>query len=98
MDKKILIFDLDGTLVNSKKSIIDSFNYAFKKNNLNKINLNYFKKYASRGSKFFIMQNINNKKISLNKINKNFHQRYKEICDQNIWCRIGVKWFLKKFY
>ena len=40
--EKILIFDLDGTLINSKKSIINSFN-TFKKNNIKQINEKYFK-------------------------------------------------------
>ena len=31
---KNIIYDLDGTLINSSKDIINSFNYAFKINNL----------------------------------------------------------------
>ena len=34
MKKKLLIFDLDGTLINSKKDIIDAFNFSFVKNNI----------------------------------------------------------------
>jgi HAD superfamily hydrolase (TIGR01549 family) len=97
MDKKVLIFDLDGTLVNSKKSIIDAFNYSFIKNGLVKIDFNYFKKNSSKGSKFFIEKNLNKKRDILNKINNDFHHKYLNICDQNIWCRAGVRWFLNKF-
>ena len=58
MLRKILIFDLDGTLINSKKSIVNSFNYAFKKNNIRQINEKYFKKNASKGSLYFIKNNL----------------------------------------
>ena len=96
--KKILIFDLDGTLVNSKQSIINSFNYAFKKNNIKKINERYFKKYASKGSLYFIKNNLDKNKINnLEKINKDFHRIYERLCVTNISCRIGVMWFLNKF-
>ena len=40
--KGLLIFDLDGTLIDSKEDIINSFNYAFKKNKLNLINNTFF--------------------------------------------------------
>ena len=29
-----IIYDLDGTIINSSKDIVNSFNYAFKVNNL----------------------------------------------------------------
>ncbi len=98
MLRKILIFDLDGTLINSKKSIINSFNYAFKKNNIRKINERYFKKNASKGSLFFIKNNLNKKNIIyLQKINEDFLRIYNKLCINNITCRIGVKWFLNKY-
>ena len=40
--KGLLIFDLDGTLIDSKEDIINNFNYAFKKNKLNLINNTFF--------------------------------------------------------
>jgi phosphoglycolate phosphatase-like HAD superfamily hydrolase len=50
INKGLLIFDLDGTIIDSKKDIINSFNFAFKKNNLKLINEAFFLKNASRGS------------------------------------------------
>lgn len=98
MLRKILIFDLDGTLINSKKSIINSFNHAFKKNNIKQINEKYFKKNAGKGSLYFIKNNLNKNNINyLEKINKDFLQIYKKLCIRNISCRIGVRWFLNKY-
>ena len=49
INKGLLIFDLDGTLIDSKKDIINSFNYAFKKNKINEIDSTFFLKNANRG-------------------------------------------------
>ena len=54
INKGLLIFDLDGTLIDSKKDIINSFNYAFKKNKLDLIDNSFFLKNASKGSTYFI--------------------------------------------
>ena len=45
--KNIFIFDLDGTIVESKQSIVYSFNQIFKKNNLKKTNSSEFNKFAN---------------------------------------------------
>ena len=55
--KKLLIFDLDGTLINSKKDILISFNYSFKKNNFKTVNNYFFLKNAGLGSKYLIKKN-----------------------------------------
>ena len=52
--KNVFIFDLDGTLIESKNSIIYSFNHIFQKNNLKPTTQNEFNKFANLGSKFFI--------------------------------------------
>ena len=36
MTKRLLVFDLDGTLINSKDDIIRSFNQSLEKTNLKK--------------------------------------------------------------
>ena len=54
MTKRLLVFDLDGTLINSKDDIIRSFNQSFRKNQSKKIDEKYFIKNANRGSRFFI--------------------------------------------
>ena len=50
MKTGLFIFDLDGTLIDSKKDIKNSFNFAFKKNKIKIINDSFFKLNASRGS------------------------------------------------
>lgn len=64
--KALLIFDLDGTLIESKKDIINSFNYAFKKNKIKKIDNNFFLKNCNKGSIYFIKKNLKLKIIKLN--------------------------------
>ena len=98
MPKKIIIFDLDGTIINSSRSIISSFNYAFKKFKIKKINNNFFKKNASKGSKFFIKNNLNkNNYFLLKKIDQNFHSIYSKNCTKYISCKKGLRWFLKNY-
>ena len=93
-----IIYDLDGTIVNTKKSIIKSFNLAFKKNKIKTINESFFKKNANRGSEYLIKQRLNKDNIYLlKKINKDFHKFYKINCTKNISCKKGVKFFLSKY-
>lgn len=92
---KNLIYDLDGTLINSYKDIIFSFNYAFKKNNLKKkINVNFFKKNANLGSNFFIKSALGNKNYNLKKIQKDFLNHYNHNL-KNTTLKKGVVDFLK---
>jgi len=96
--KNVFIFDLDGTLIESKNSIIYSFNHIFQKNNLKPTTQNEFNKFANLGSKFFIKKKfpfLNEKKI--NKINTQFINFYKINCTKKIKIKRGVKFFLKKF-
>ena len=96
--KYIFIFDLDGTLIESKNSIIYSFNQVFLKNNLKPTNFKEFEKFANFGSKFFIekkFQKLPKKKV--NKINIQFKNFYKKQCTKKIKIKRGVEFFLKKF-
>ena len=68
MDKFIFIFDLDGTLIESKNSIISSFNKVFLKNKLKPTTSIEFTKLANFGSKFFIKKkfpNLKEKEINI---------------------------------
>jgi phosphoglycolate phosphatase len=97
--KGLLIFDLDGTLIDSKKDIINSFNYAFKKNKLDLINNSFFLKNASRGSIYFIKKNIkklHSQNISITKINNDFVKYYSKNCVQNTVYKKGLIQFLKQ--
>ena len=96
MYKKILVFDLDGTLINSHNDIIDSFNYAFKKNKCKKIGKNFFLINANKGSKYFINKNLSIKeKYKIESINDDFIFHYKKNCLNKTKVKIGVKNFLK---
>ena len=97
--KGLLIFDLDGTLIDSKEDIINSFNYAFKKNKLNLINNTFFLENASRGSSYFIKKNIkkhHSQNISTIKINNDFVKHYSKNCVLNTVYKKGLIQFLKQ--
>ena len=99
INKGLLIFDLDGTLIDSKKDIIKSFNYAFKKNKLDLIDNSFFLQNASKGSAYFIKKNIkkvNLRNISITKINKDFINHYSKNCTQNTVYKKGLIRFLKQ--
>ena len=98
-NKGLLIFDLDGTLIDSKKDIINSFNHAFKKNKLDLIDNTFFLKNASRWSTYFVKKNIkkgNSQNISINKINNDFISHYSKNCVKNTKCKKGLIKFLKQ--
>ena len=63
---KGIIFDLDGTLIDSDKDIEKIVNFI-RKNNLNKkkININKIASYTSAGGDFFIKKLISNKNYKL---------------------------------
>jgi len=94
--KKVLIFDLDGTLINSKKDILLSFNYAFKKNNFKTINNSFFLKNSSLGSKYLIKKNCDPiTDALLNTINNDFKRFYFKQCIRNTLPKNGLFSFLK---
>ena len=99
MKTGLFIFDLDGTLIDSKKDIKNSFNFAFKKNKIKIINDSFFKLNASRGSKYFIKKNLKNKNCErlINTINSDFLKHYEVNCTKTTVCKLGAIDFLKEF-
>ena len=96
--KNIFIFDLDGTIIESKQSIIYSFNQIFKKNNLKKTNSSEFNKFANYGSHFYIKSKFPDlKRKQIEKINKEFKEFYQNNCTKKIKIKKGLKFFLNKF-
>lgn len=96
--KNIFIFDLDGTIIDSKQSIIYSFNQVFKKNNLKKTNSFEFNKFANYGSHFYIKSKFPDlKQKQIEKINIQFKKFYKNNCTKKIKIKRGLKFFLNKF-
>ena len=98
MDKFIFIFDLDGTLIESKNSIISSFNKVFLKNKLKPTTSIEFTKLANFGSKFFIKKKFPNlKEKEINKIDNQFQNTYKINCTKKIKLKKGARHFLKTY-
>ena len=96
--KNIFIFDLDGTIISSNKSIINSFNQAFLKYNLKKTNYTEFLKFANYGSKFYIKSKFPELRASqVNEINDYFKNYYKKNCTKQIQIKKGLVFFLNKF-
>ena len=96
---KNIIYDLDGTLINSQKDIINAFNYTFKKNKLNtKINYKFFKENANLGSKYFIKKALRKKNINFLNIQKDFTIYYNKNFHQNTNLKAGAYSFLKQAY
>tara|TARA_B100000989_G_scaffold291858_1_gene266937 strand:- start:113 stop:757 length:645 start_codon:yes stop_codon:yes gene_type:complete len=91
-----IIYDLDGTIINSSKDIISSFNYAFKVNNLKiKINRNFFLNNANLGSKFFIKKAIKGNKTNISKLQDDFQKHYDSTFYKNSSLKKDVRKFLK---
>ena len=96
---KNIIYDLDGTLINSQKDIIKSFNYIFKKNKIStKINYKFFVENANLGSKHFIKKALANKKFNLIKIQRDFTNYYNKNYYQNTNLKAGAYLFLKQAF
>ena len=92
---KNIIYDLDGTLINSSKDIINSFNYSFKINDLKtKVDNKFFLYNANLGSKFFIRKASKKKKINILQVQKDFQIHYHMNFYKNSSLKVGVKNFL----
>jgi phosphoglycolate phosphatase len=92
---KNIIYDLDGTLINSSKDIINSFNYSFKINDLKtKVDNKFFLYNANLGSKFFIRKATKEKKINILQVQKDFQKHYHVNFYKNSSLKVGVKNFL----
>jgi phosphoglycolate phosphatase len=95
MKKKILIFDLDGTLIQSKKDIIESFNLALKRYQI-KINNSFFLKNSSLGSFYLLKKIFRSNKKKINITLDDFRKIYYKNCTKNTKLTPGVKKFLKR--
>jgi phosphoglycolate phosphatase-like HAD superfamily hydrolase len=96
---KNIIYDLDGTLINSQKDIINAFNYTFKKNKTNtKINYKFFIENANLGSKYFIKKALKKNKNNFLDIQKDFTTYYNKNFYQNTNLKAGAYNFLKQAY
>ena len=91
-----IIYDLDGTIINSSKDIVNSFNYAFKVNNLKiRIDNKFFINNANLGSRYFIKKATKGKKINILKLQNDFQKHYELNFYKNSNLKKGVRKFLK---
>ena len=91
-----IIYDLDGTIINSSKDIVNSFNYAFKVNNLKiRIDNKFFINNANLGSRYFIKKATKGKKINILKLQNDFQKYYELNFYKNSNLKKGFRKFLK---
>jgi len=79
-----ILFDLDGTLVNTAPDLMEAHNYVMKKYGHKERELSDIKKLAGRGSKVMLSKSINEISKSSDKINKavnNIDEMTKEFVD-----------------
>jgi len=82
--KFTVLFDLDGTLVNTAPDLMEAHNYVMKKYGHKERELSDIKKLAGRGSKVMLTKSINEISKSADKINKavnNIDEMTKEFVD-----------------
>jgi len=82
--KFTILFDLDGTLVNTAPDLMEAHNYVMKKYGHKERELSDIKKLAGRGSKVMLSKSINEISKSSDKINKavnNIDEMTKEFVD-----------------
>jgi len=82
--KFTVLFDLDGTLVNTAPDLMEAHNYVMKKYGHKERELSDIKKLAGRGSKVMLTKSINEISKSTDKINKvvnNIDEMTKEFVD-----------------
>lgn len=89
--RKLAIFDLDGTLVDSLSSIADACNKALTRNGLDKRNLDEYKYFAGDGALELVKRAVYvSGDTNYEKLDDVFNS-YKEIFEKD--CTIGVKPF-----
>ena len=71
-----LIFDLDGTLLNTIDDLTDSLNYALEKNNLNTYTTDDVKYFVGSGIKVMVERALKNNMDSFGKVFEDFKKHY----------------------
>ena len=71
-----LIFDLDGTLLNTIDDLTDSLNFALEKNNLNTYTTDEVKYFVGSGIKVMVERALKNNMDSFDKVFEDFKAHY----------------------
>ena len=66
--KKLVIFDLDGTLVDSIEDLADAVNYALMRNNLPENSLSEYYYFVGNGMEHLYAQHLERKAATTNSI------------------------------
>ena len=76
MKFKTLIFDLDGTLLNTIDDLTDSLNYALSKNNLNTYSVEEVKYFVGSGIKVMVERALGNNQKDFSQVFNDFVEHY----------------------
>lgn len=81
--KNVILFDLDGTLVNSLQDLCDSVNYMLDKMNLPGRSLDEVKAFVGNGIDMLVRRSAGNEDIDFNLAMKYFREYYNEnLCNK----------------
>lgn len=101
MTYKAVIFDLDGTLVNSIKDIADAMNYVLKKRNYPTYDYDTYKTFVGSGVKSLVIKALpesNPNDIEVNACLEDMMQVYSEYCTNKTTTYPGILELLKELH
>ncbi|MFN3605125.1 MAG: HAD family hydrolase [Leptonema sp. (in: bacteria)] len=96
---RAIIFDLDGTLIDSIEDLTDSLNFALKELNLPTFEVNQVKKFVGEGMESLIknaIDSLNENPEKIQQCYKIFYEHYEKNCTNKTKLFTGVQEFLKK--
>ena len=76
-----IVFDLDGTVLDTIEDLCDAVNYAMEKYNLPKITIAQTKSYLGWGIKHLVSSAVGYQRDDIDEILACFKNKYDEICD-----------------
>jgi HAD superfamily hydrolase (TIGR01549 family) len=94
---KLLVFDLDGTLIDSQEGIVQGINFALKKVGLKEKSSEEISSYIGRGVDYLVQQSLGKGKDSLFEKTKTILDNYRQDYPDNARLYPGVKDILEYF-